>query len=263
VGWNSFWGLLGVWDAWSTSNTSALVGLYTDGTECGPAKQRRSTEVEFKCSVGGAYILKGAEEPHQCFYRIQFGCPEMCDGAVDLQGLAEHYNASVVNNTATVPPQAEPTTTTTTTITTTATSTNLPSPTGVLTTPSLVPPSFPPSPLPTAAVTSEVVLSAALEVLKTTKETLEVLEKRLALLEGKKSFGEGYEGGKNQLLPPDATSSPSTVEAAIAGNATVAGTQGINATAMSSDPLKTSIPSIIEEGHAKKKSSKKGGAAPQ
>ena len=103
-----------------------------------------------------------------------------------------------------------------------------------------------------------------MEVLKTTKETLEVIEKRLALLVGKKSVGEGGGGGSEiRLLPPDAPSSPSQVEAAIAGNATVAANQGINATAMSSDPVKTSIPSITEEGHAKKKSSRKGGAAPQ
>lgn len=271
VGWNSFWGLLGVWDAWSPSNTSALVGLYTDGTECGPAKQRRSTEVEFKCSVGGAYVLKGVEEPRQCFYRIQFGCPEMCDGvAVDLQGLAEHYNASTVNATVAAPSQVEPITTTSTT--TTITTTPLLSPVTVLS-PSPVLPSLSPPPLPSAAVTSEVVLSAALEVLKTTKETLEVLEKRLALLEGK-STGESVVNNSSSI--PIAPPSPSSLPAAPAAvpaaekNASVIATQDINATAIRSDPVKTSLPSINEEEEEeerpppqKKKTGKKGGAAAQ
>lgn len=263
VGWNSFWGLLGVWDAWSPSNTSALVGLYTDGTECGPAKQRRSTEVEFKCSVGGAYVLKGVEEPRQCFYRIQFGCPEMCDRVVvDLQELAEHYNASAVNVTVAAPFQVEPITTISTT--TTITTTPLPSPVTVLP-PSPVLPSLSPPPLPSAAVTSEVVLSAALEVLKTTKETLEVLEKRLALLEGK-STGESV---VNNSSIPIAPPSPSSLPAAPAAekNAPVIATQDINAT-VHSDPVKTSLPSINEEEEErpppqKKKTGKKGGAAAQ
>lgn len=80
--WSSFYGLLGLWEGWvPPANGTAeqqLVGLYSDGTECGMAKQRRVARVQWLCSRGGAYVLKGVQEPRQCEYRLTFASPEAC-----------------------------------------------------------------------------------------------------------------------------------------------------------------------------------------
>jgi hypothetical protein len=84
--WSSFWGLLGVWSGWDASSSSAeLAGLYTDGTECGIAKQRRTARVSWVCSKGGAYVLKNVQEPLQCQYRLTFASPEAC--GLDLRSI--------------------------------------------------------------------------------------------------------------------------------------------------------------------------------
>ena len=80
---NSFFGLLGTWEGWEPQQRG-LVGLYTDGTECGLAKQRRLARVQWLCSTGGAYVLKGVLEPRQCEYRLTFASPEACGLALPI-----------------------------------------------------------------------------------------------------------------------------------------------------------------------------------
>jgi hypothetical protein len=84
--WNSFWGLLGVWEGWAAAAPAAagggggggarLRGEYTDGTECGTVKRR--TVVTHVCSSAGAYVLKGVAEPSTCEYAMTLASPEAC-----------------------------------------------------------------------------------------------------------------------------------------------------------------------------------------
>jgi len=221
--WNSFWGLLGLWDAWKPGSSN-LVGLFTDGTECGVTKQRRTAEVELTCSVGGAYVLKGVKEPHQCKYTMMFACPEAC--GLDLSGLDENFNASSVNSSTVSPSPSIPT----------------------VSSPSVPPlalssssPLASPAPVTlnkTHVESAEVVLNAALEVLKTTKITLEAMERRLTVLESKereRGVGESEVFETEALLqinsPPkmNPLSSPNKVELLVEqGKQEILGEQGKN-----------------------------------
>jgi hypothetical protein len=74
--WNSFWGLLGLWEGWAPPGGGALRGEYSDGTDCGAVKRR--TVVTHACSTGGAYVLKGVAEPRTCEYAMTLASPEAC-----------------------------------------------------------------------------------------------------------------------------------------------------------------------------------------
>jgi hypothetical protein len=96
--WNSFWGILGIFDTWTTSAAPDILSMesdltftnyaetfqheqYNDGTDCGGAygQKRRNATVEYMCSgAGGGYVLKNVTETTTCEYSLLFACPEAC-----------------------------------------------------------------------------------------------------------------------------------------------------------------------------------------
>lgn len=80
---NTFWGILGLWGAWSPPSGTPLtysVQEYNDGTDC--AGKRRFTHVTVSC--GPEYKVADAREPKTCEYALNFQCPEACaDGALE------------------------------------------------------------------------------------------------------------------------------------------------------------------------------------
>jgi len=96
--WNSFWGILGIFDTWTMSSAPDILSMesdltftnyaetfqheqYNDGTDCGGAygQKRRNATVEYMCSgAGGGYVLKNVTETTTCEYSLLFACPEAC-----------------------------------------------------------------------------------------------------------------------------------------------------------------------------------------
>ncbi len=151
--WNSFWGILGIFETWTTNADAAPEILsyeseemtftnfaetfqreqYTDGTDCGGAhgQKRRNATVEYMCSgAGGGYALKNVTETTTCEYLLLLACPEACranwlvSGTEPQQKMAPEQTPSI-SSTITTTPSTTPTTTPPTTPTTsTSTSTS-------------------------------------------------------------------------------------------------------------------------------------------
>jgi hypothetical protein len=90
---NAFWGSLGVYEGWTTEeegNGSVYAEqVYSDGTECGGTKTRRSV-VRYTCSgPWGSTVLKAVSEPRTCEYDLELACPEACgtDWRVGQEGV--------------------------------------------------------------------------------------------------------------------------------------------------------------------------------
>jgi hypothetical protein len=160
--WNSFWGILGIFETWTTNADAAPDILsyenedmtftnfaetfqreqYTDGTDCGGAhgQKRRNATVEYMCSgAGGGYALKNVTETTTCEYLLLLACPEACranwlvSGTEPQQKIAPEQTpiisltttSTVPTSTPTITPSTTPTSTPSTTQTkTTSTSTS-------------------------------------------------------------------------------------------------------------------------------------------
>lgn len=155
--WNSFWGILGIFETWTTNADAAPDILsyenedmtftnfaetfqreqYTDGTDCGGAhgQKRRNATVEYMCSgAGGGYALKNVTETTTCEYLVLLACPEACranwlvSGTEPQQKIAPEQTPSIsLTTTSTVPtstPTIMPSTTPTSTPSTTQTTTS-------------------------------------------------------------------------------------------------------------------------------------------
>lgn len=160
--WNSFWGILGIFETWTTNADAApdilsyenedmtftnfaetfQLEQYTDGTDCGGAhgQKRRNATVEYMCSgAGGGYALKNVTETTTCAYLLLFACPEACranwlvSGTEPQQKIAPEQTpiisltttSTVPTSTPTITPSTTPTSTPSTTQTkTTSTSTS-------------------------------------------------------------------------------------------------------------------------------------------
>jgi len=136
--WNSFWGILGLFDTWTTSasvapDVSAFESedmpftnfaetfqreIYTDGTDCGGAhgQKRRNATVEYMCSgAGGGYALKNVTETTTCEYTLLLACPEACKANWLVSGTKpqspEPTPTSIVSTTPTANPTRTPTVT--------------------------------------------------------------------------------------------------------------------------------------------------------
>lgn len=156
--WNSFWGILGIFETWTTNADAAPDILsyenedmtftnfaetfqreqYTDGTDCGGAhgQKRRNATVEYMCSgAGGGYALKNVTETTTCEYLLLLACPEACranwlvSGTEPQQKIAPEQTpiisltttSTVPTSTPTITPSTTPTSTPSTTQTTTTT----------------------------------------------------------------------------------------------------------------------------------------------
>ena len=151
--WNSFWGILGIFETWTTNADAAPEILsyeseemtftnfaetfqreqYTDGTDCGGAhgQKRRNATVEYMCSgAGGGYALKNVTETTTCEYLLLLACPEACranwlvSGTEPQQIIAPEQTPSISPTTTTTPsttPMSTPSTTPTSTPSTTPT----------------------------------------------------------------------------------------------------------------------------------------------
>jgi hypothetical protein len=79
--WNSFFGILGIWNDWEkpeATHLGEIRGSFTDGTDCGG--KRRQAMVTLACSgPAGLRIIKAISEPRTCEYELTLACPEACD----------------------------------------------------------------------------------------------------------------------------------------------------------------------------------------
>ena len=102
--WNSFFGILGIWNDWEMPEAAHLGevrGSFTDGTDCGG--KRRQAMVTLACSgPAGLRIIKAISEPRTCEYELTLACPEACDidvtSIVPTNGLTSSTESEAQKN---------------------------------------------------------------------------------------------------------------------------------------------------------------------